>query len=190
MKIEKTKIKWLIFILIVILGIAASALLAEKINPYVRWLGNYGYLGILVGAFAGNATIVFPAPFLSFILPLAVTLASQNNLVLVVLIYALGATGGEMMGYILGRGGKHILNKDDEWLHRKAEKWLARYGSWAIMVLTFQPIFPFDIVGIVAGTLRYPWWKFFIFCFLGRVPKYLFLISGGFELLKLLERIF
>lgn len=185
---NKHWIKYGVFILLVVLLIIGSVFLAKEINPYLEWLGKYGYLGVFLGALAANATVIFPAPFMGITFPLAIGLASQTDPFSVSVVYALGATLGEGTAYILGRGGKRILNKKESLLYQKAEKWLNKYGKWwAIMILSAQPIFPFDIVGIVAGVLRYSWWRFLIFCFLGRIPKYLIVIWGGFELWKIIS---
>lgn len=167
--------------------IVGGVFLVDLMKPYLKWLGQYGYLGIFLGAFIGNATIIFPAPFMSIIFPLAIGLASQTDPFSVSIVYAFGATLGEGIGYIVGRGETRILNKEESALYQKAEGWLNKRGKWAILGLSFQPIFPFDVVGIVAGALKYPWWKFLFFCFLGRIPKYLIIVGGGFEFWKFLN---
>lgn len=84
-----------------------------------------------------------------------------------------------------------IGNKLKNWLGKyriakRMRNWLEKHQSEVtITSLAFQPILPFDVVGIVAGTLKYPFWKFFIFCFLGRVPKYIIWIGLGIEVEKL-----
>ncbi len=180
-------VKYGVGIAFVIAIMVGGIFLVDLISPYLKWFGQYGYLGIFLGAFLANATIIFPAPFMSIIFPLAIGLASQTDPFSVSVIYALGATFGEGIGYIIGRGETRILNKEESLLYRKAEGWLNRHGKWAIVVLSLQPIFPFDIVATVAGALKYPWWQFLFFCFLGRIPKYLFIIGGGFEFWKLLN---
>jgi len=52
---------------------------------------------------------------------------------------------------------------------------LKRHGGLAIVVLAAVPS-PFDFLGILLGSMKYPWWKFLIFTFLGRIPKYCFAI--------------
>lgn len=178
--------KFGIFVIFIILSIVGSIFLIDKINPYIQEWQQYGYLAIFLGALAANATVVFPATFMTFIIPLAVSLASQTDLFSVAIVYAFGATLGEGVGYILGRGGKRIiLDKNNGLLFKKAESWLERWGKWAIIGLSAQPIIPFDIIGIVAGALKYPWWKFLIYCFIGRIPKYILIIGFGFELWKI-----
>ena len=153
-------------------------------------LKQYGYLGVFLSALAANATIVLPAPFMSFTILFAISLASQTNLIVVVLSYALGASLGEGVGYLIGRGGKRMLNDRENGLYQRVEKWVKKHGNWAIIILSFQPIFPFDFVGLAAGAIKYPWWKFLLFCFIGRIPKYLILIGGGFEIWKFFSDIF
>ena len=72
------------------------------------------------------------------------------------------------------------------WLRPRTEKWLKKYGGWAIFVLALQPVFPFDVAGIVAGAAKYPYYKFFIFCFAGRIVKYIVMIGGGIEVWRLI----
>ena len=72
------------------------------------------------------------------------------------------------------------------WFRTRAEQWLKKYGGWAIFILAIQPVFPFDVAGIVAGTTKYPYYKFFIFCFAGRIIKYIVMIVGGIELWRLI----
>jgi membrane protein YqaA with SNARE-associated domain len=180
----RRRAKWGFFIFLILAGIVASVFLGKEIGPFLKGWERYGYLGVFLSALAVNATVILPVPFMSFSFPLAIGLVSQSNLFLVCLTYALGATLGEGIGYILGRGGKIALNNNENTLYHRIEGWLSKHGQWAISILSFQPIFPFDIVGIVAGALKYPFWKFLIFCFLGRIPKYLFLIGAGVELGK------
>lgn len=62
--------------------------------------------------------------------------------------------------------------------------WLEKYGGLAIMGLAFFPS-PFDFLGVLLGSMRYPWWKFWLFTFLGRVPKYIiaiYLLYYGVEI--------
>jgi len=192
--IKKLNRRWLKYGVGTALAVAivvGGIFLIDLTSPYLKWLGQYGYLGVFLGAFLANATVILPAPFVSITFPLAIGLASQTDPFSVSAVYALGATFGEGIAFLLGRGGKKVLNKDENLLYQKAERWLNKYGKWwAIMILSAQPVFPFDIVGIVAGALKYPWWKFLIFCFLGRIPKYLIIIGGGFEFWKFLNHSF
>ncbi len=181
-KNNRIKLNWKkigLFGAFIVLSGVISFFILKKFTPYFAEWQQYGYLGLFLCALVANVTIVVPAVFMSFIVPFAVSLAGQTNILLVAVVYAAGATLGESLGYILGRWGKRIIIDRNGNFYQKAEKWLEKYGWWAIIALSLQPILPFDIVGIVAGTLKYPFFKFLIFCFLGRVPKYLIVITIG-----------
>lgn len=176
---------WLVFIFLVFLSIIGTVILIEKGEPYLSGCGELGYLGVFLTAFLVNAMIILPAPFLVFALSLAVEVAVQTNFWAVVLVYAFGATLGEGFGYLLGlSGGKMIKKKESHRLFQKAKELLKKHGDLAVFGLSFQPILPFDFLGIMAGVMRYPWRRFLVFCFLGRIPKYALLIGLGFEILR------
>jgi len=163
------------------IGTASVIFLKEVASSFLETLGTLGYLGVFLGALAANASIIFPV-FPPIFIPFAISFASQADPYLVSILYAVGASFGEGISYIWGKGGKALLDhkdRKDRWIYTKMEGWLNRHGKWAIFILAFQPILPFDVLGIVAGFINYSWKKLLIFCFLGRVPKYLILIAGG-----------
>jgi len=62
---------------------------------------------------------------------------------------------------------------------------MKRYGDVVILVLAFVPNPVFDIAGMVAGALRMPLWRYFIFSWIGKVGKMLLFAYGGLSVLKL-----
>jgi uncharacterized membrane protein YdjX (TVP38/TMEM64 family) len=48
---------------------------------------------------------------------------------------------------------------------------MKRYGSLAVFIFALVPLFVFDFVGIVAGTMKFPLRKFLFYTFLGRLPR-------------------
>lgn len=183
----KEKKNWMILLEyggFIVLTVAIIWLLAGKLTFYLQEWKKYGYLGVFVISFFTCATVILPFPFAGLSISLAVSLASQTDPFTVALVCALGATLGEGVGYIVGRTGKKILNVKEMTLYQRVKGWLQKHGKWAIIGLSFQPIFPFDILGIIAGTLRYPFLKFLLFCFLGRIPKYLIIVLLGSEILN------
>lgn len=102
-----------------------------------------------------------------------------------------GKTGNFLREY----SGWEIMNKKDGF-YQKGEKWLRknaekRVWSWiVILILAAQPILPFDVAGIVAGSLRYPFWKFFTATLTGRIIKYIIMLILGVELWKFWKIIF
>ena len=80
-----------------------------------------------------------------------------------------GAAIGEMVGYMAGYSGHGIIKNNK--LYQKLVSWVGRWGVIAIFIFTLFPLF-FDLVGLAAGVLRFPLWKFILICWLGRTILY------------------
>ena len=63
---------------------------------------------------------------------------------------------------VMCRGGSAII--DDLPHYQRLEDLMSRYGGLVILVLSVIPNPVFDAAGIAAGVLRYPVWKFLLFC--------------------------
>ncbi len=160
--------------LIVIIAIAIGIFCFYRDNPErFEQLEELGYLGVFLSSLILNATVVLPAGNFLFLFVLGGTLPSP---VLVGLIGGLAAAIGEFTGYAAGYSGQAIIKKRR--LYTKLEGWMKRWGSLTIFFLSVAPLF-FDIAGISAGALRFPAWKFFIACWLGRTILYLTIAWAG-----------
>jgi membrane protein DedA with SNARE-associated domain len=58
------------------------------------------------------------------------------------------------------------------------EGWVRRWGVLAIFILSLVPFF-FDLVGIAAGALRFPLWKFWLASWLGRTLNYVIFVLAS-----------
>jgi uncharacterized membrane protein YdjX (TVP38/TMEM64 family) len=139
------------------------------------WLA---YLVVFLVSLVSNLTIIAPVPFALSIL---IAASTKWNPVLIALFASIGASIGELSAYYAGRLGRKIAIPESAVWHSRFERWIKRYGFWAIFVLAFQPILPFDIAGLIAGAARMPLRIFFPALWLGRFPKYLIfaLIGAG-----------
>jgi membrane protein YqaA with SNARE-associated domain len=155
--------------LLFIVGIVIGVFLVYKYNPdMIENLKGYGYLGSFIISIILNASVVLPVGNFVVIAALGATLPSAT---LVGLTGGIGAAIGEMTGYLAGYGGQALVTtKTNRW-YLRLEAWLCKHGAPAIFLLSVFP-FAFDIVGCIAGALRYPPWKFFIACWLGRTVLY------------------
>ena len=102
---------------------------------------------------------------------------------LVGIIGGIGAGVGEMTAYIAGRSGRQLLAKSS--IYTRVERWVKRWGWIAIFILSIFPLI-FDVVGIIAGAMRMPWWRFFLACWAGRTVSYVtvaYLAHYGFKAL-------
>lgn len=145
----------------------------------IEELKAYGYLGAFVSSIIFNATLILPAGNIAILTALGVSLSSP---VLVGLAGGSGAAIGEITGYIAGRSGRGLLARSQ--MYGRVEGWVQRWGWLTILIFSVVP-FVFDLVGLAAGALRYPFWKFVIFCWLGRVILYIGFVSlaaWGFEI--------
>ncbi|MFC1921359.1 YqaA family protein [Chloroflexota bacterium] len=164
----KTKIIPVITVLFVIAITVALFLFRDRVSE----LGNYGYLGVFLISLIGNATIILPVP----VFLLIVAFGASFNPILVGLVSALGGTIGEMTCYLLGFSGRGVV--ENRKIYDRAVEWLRRWGALTVFVFAATPS-PFDVIGIVAGLLKYPFWKFFVASLAGKIVKYVILAYGG-----------
>jgi len=134
------------------------------------------YLSVFVASLVANMTIIAPVPFAIVII---ITAASKFNPWIIALCAATGGSIGEISGYYAGRLGKKIAIPDSIVGYHRIESWINKHGFWAIMLLALQPIIPFDIGGLVAGTAKMPLYKFLPALWLGKFPKYLLFSLAG-----------
>jgi len=147
--------------LFTVLVVVAIMLAIFLYRDRVAELGNYGYLGAFLICLLCNASIILPVPGLLLIF----ALGAAFNPFLVGLASSAGGTIGELTGYMLGYGGRRIV--ENRGLYTKAVQWLKKWGALTIFVFAVTPL-PDDIAGITAGALRFPVWKFLLVCFLGK----------------------
>ena len=130
-------------------------------------LQGYGYLGLFVLSVLGNATIVLPVP----VVLTAFLGGGIFNPFWVGVVVSLGATIGELTGYVAGASGKHLVSQEQK--IQKVKKWMDKYGLWVIFVLAIVPNPAFDLAGIVAGASGVKIYKYLVVVFFGKLIKFL-----------------
>ncbi|MDD5190972.1 MAG: VTT domain-containing protein [Dehalococcoidales bacterium] len=138
----------------------------------IKQLGDYGYLGAFLISLLTNASILLPMPSLILIFPLG----AAFNPVLVGLAAGAGGALGEMTAYIAGYSGRGIWHDNPNYI--KAANWLKKWGMTIIFLYSATPM-PLDLMGLAAGNLRFPAWKFFTACLPGKIIKYIALAYAG-----------
>jgi len=155
--------------LLLVIAITVGIFFFYKNYPArVSQLKSYGYLSAFLISLILNATVILPAG--NFLLLFALGGALPLPVV-VGLAGGAGAAIGEITGYLAGRSGRAVVVKQGK-TYAKLEHWVARWGTLTILVMSIVP-FVFDLVGIAAGVLRFPFWKFLLFCWLGRTILYI-----------------
>ena len=139
----------------------------------VAELEDYGYLGAFLVSLVCNATVILPA---GNILILSVLGAVLPSAVVVGLVGGAGAAIGEITGYMAGYSGRGLAERSK--MYNRVEGWMRRWGALTIFIMSVLP-FIFDLAGIAAGVLRFPFWKFFLLCWLGRTLLYIVVALAG-----------
>lgn len=153
-----------------VLGLSA-ALLAVPIDYDA--VGDYGYLGVFLTTLITTGAFVLPVPYLAVIFKAGTFL----NPAVVALVAGVAAALGELTGLIIGRSGRALV-PDGRW-YSLAEHWMRRHGFVTVAIASFIPNPAFDIVGIIAGAVRYPARRFCIACFFGKTLKFLLIAYFG-----------
>ncbi len=155
---------------ITILLVIAISVVLWVFRHEIAGLKDYAYLGVFVVSLASSATVLVPVPGIVVFVPLLMTL----NPVLVGLVGAAGSIIGETTAYAAGRSGSNLANRGKR--YEQVAGWMKKRGSLIVFLFAALPILPMDVAGIVAGALRYPFWKFVLLGWLGKNIKYVSLM--------------
>jgi membrane protein YqaA with SNARE-associated domain len=166
-------------------GFAIALLLGISVAIFVfrdqfAKLAAVGYAGIFLVSLLANATIILPAPSLALVFAMGSALPPLA----VGLVAGTGEALGELTGYAAGFAGRGIVEKRKHYDRMAA--WMRRRGGITVFVLSLVPNPFFDLAGLVAGTLRYPLWRFLMFCWMGKVIKTTLVAWAGAESLTLI----
>ena len=124
---------------------------------------QYGYAGAFLISIFGNFTIFFPVPFTITIYAFGATL----NPLLLGLVCGLGSTVGEFSAYLVGVGGRKVIEGRYEERLESAKRLIQRYGAAIIFLFALLPL-PDDVILIPLGVLRYDLKKALGAMFLGK----------------------
>ncbi|PZC49063.1 MAG: putative membrane protein YdjX, TVP38/TMEM64 family, SNARE-associated domain [Chloroflexi bacterium] len=150
-------------VLIFLVLTVALVLITIAVLPFLVSFGPWGYLAGFVITLMGSATVVIPAPgFASVVL-----MATELNPIIMGVASGVGGTIGELSAYWLGAQGQGML--EGHRLYDVTKRHMERHGGWTLFAVGLIPFIPVDIGGIIAGTTRYPVWRFLLYLGLGKV---------------------
>lgn len=153
------------------------AIFSEQFFEWAIFLTEtWGYLGIFIVNFVGSATIFLPFP--AFLITF--TAAAFLNPWLVGIISGVGSAIGELTGYALGRGGGKLLDKHQKKILKRTERWTKKHGVFPVIFLFALTPLPDDIIGIIAGVIKYDIKYFFLATVLGKIILYTAIAWAGF----------
>jgi membrane protein DedA with SNARE-associated domain len=183
--LKKRLIPLLILLLIIAITVGIHLVYGRHPERLIE-LEDYVYGGAFLISLIGNATIILPGAVLVILSEISVVLYPVTGPVgpiIVGLVGGAGAAIGEITGYMAGYSGRGIVERSK--LYNRVEGWMRRWGAMTIFIFSVVPFF-FDLAGIAAGALRFPFWKFFLLCWLGRTLLYVvfvLLAALGFKTL-------
>ena len=143
-------------------------------------LVKLGLIGIFLANLLGSLTVIFPAPAILTAFAGGIWL----NPVWAGLLAGLGSGLGEISGYLVGYSGKPVI--ENQQLYGRIRPWMARNGFITLLVLAALPNPLFDMAGITAGAMGFPFLKFVVATCAGKMVKGLTLAFLGAESSKLL----
>ena len=160
--------RWLLLFIVIVL-IAAIGYATFRLSSHFEGFERYGYIGAFLIAFICSTTIIFPTPGVVVIFAMAAS--PTFSWAWVALAAAIGGALGEFTAYLAGYAGTIAVAPQQSQWYQRAEGWMKRYGSITIFAFALAPFLPFDVAGIAAGTLKFPFWKFVAATIAGRIPR-------------------
>lgn len=148
----------------------------------IRKFQDWGYFGIFLTSLIGNASIALPIPSLFF----TFVGGGTFNWLVVGLVSGVGEALGESTGYLAGYGGSAII--EDKAMYKKMQGYMAKYGGLTIFALSVFPNPLFDLAGIAAGASHFGYFRFLVYCWVGKTIKTtVFALAGAYSVTWLLD---
>ncbi len=165
-----------------------------------------GYPGAFIISFLGNATILFPFPYIGVPFILGgiideVTSAFVFNPWIIGLVAGFGAMLGEMTSYLIGYGGGQLIDQEQRNGFKEFIESHPKATPLIIWFLAVTPI-PDDILILPLGAAKYSWWRVAIPQFIGKTMfmmaiawagriglEFIGSLFGGTDPLSLLSRV-
>ncbi|MDO8428792.1 MAG: VTT domain-containing protein [Candidatus Diapherotrites archaeon] len=147
---------------------------------------TYGLPGVFIATIIANATILLPVPVDIFIVLFGQIDFYHLGILspfILGLTVGLGAAIGELSGYVIGyfsikslqefRKQQFSINFDE------IKERVQNQGTYFIALAALIP-FPFDIIGLLCGVMRFDVRKFFLAVWVGKTGRYIILSYAGY----------
>ncbi len=168
---------------VLVISLVAGVILLRNRLPETD---SIGYVGVFVLSLMGSASILVPIP------GIAAVCAGSSLLNLfplwVAVVAATGEALGELSGYLLGYSGRGIAQNVR--FYPRVERWMERQGWLALLLASSIPNPLFDLIGIAAGTLKYPVPQFLVSVGAGKLIKNMTIAYACYYGVGLMPRFF
>ena len=172
---SRKQLKYMVLLVAGALTMILVSILVQKPTNPQEYIETSGYVGVFLMGVIGSASPIWPLPgsWAAF-----VAAGLGLNPFLIALAAGVGEPIGELSGYTTGYGGQIVINRWKR--YDQIMNWMKRHGGPTIFIVSAIPNFFIKLATIAAGSLRYPLWKFFIYCWAGKTVKSLgFALAGA-----------
>jgi membrane protein DedA with SNARE-associated domain len=158
-------------------------LTAPIVNVATDQVGAYGVLAVFLLMILESACIPVPSEAIMLYGGFLVS-RGDESLLLIVAAGVLGNVAGSWIAYGVGRTRGREWALRWHWLHitpkrlDAADRWFARWGSWAVLGSRCLPIIR-TFISLPAGIARMPFWRFTVLTLIGCIPWVLALALAG-----------
>ncbi len=158
----------LLFLMLSLLNINFGQWLANVVLWFYETFGDLGiYIGVFLISIFGNFTIFFPVPYVVALIVVSAVIDFPGvNPIILGLTGGLGATIGEIVSWLIGKGSQGML-KDSERINRMKTYVEKGWAPILIFVFAATPL-PDDAFLIVLGMVGYSLWVTIFYCFIGK----------------------
>jgi membrane protein YqaA with SNARE-associated domain len=185
-----------IYVLVVmVLLITALSVFAIIYRGWVQALEGYGYLGLFFLNILAAATVIVPIPAIVAVFAMGGIL----NPLLVGAVAGIGEGIGGLSAYFLGHSGRMGFNNFHNSLngnkrYRSIYSWIEKRlkNRWALTIFVSSAIpNPFFLpMGAASALAQFPFWKFFMCCWIGKTVKGIVIAGLGALGLRAIFHIF
>lgn len=172
---SRKQLKYMVLLVAGALTMILVSILVQKPTNPQEYIETSGYVGVFLMGVIGSASPIWPLPgsWAAF-----VAAGLGLNPFLIALAAGVGEPIGELSGYTAGYGGQIMINRWKR--YDQIMNWMRRHGGPTIFIISAIPNFFIKLATIAAGSLRYPLWRFFIYCWAGKTVKSLgFALAGA-----------
>jgi membrane protein YqaA with SNARE-associated domain len=147
-------------------------------------ISAYGYLGVFLVSLLAATVLFVPIPSI----PIVFLMGAILNPFLVGLVSGIGESLGEITGYTAGFSGRETL--DNRQRYTRIKGWMRLRGTLVLFLFSAIPNLFFKLVGVAAGAIRYPFWKYLLVVFAGKTLKGTVIALLGYWSLRLILQLF
>jgi membrane protein DedA with SNARE-associated domain len=137
-------------------------------------IGSYGLAAVFVLMLLESACIPVPSEAIMLYGGFLVA-RGEEGLVAIIAAGVLGNVVGSWIAYWVGHAKGREWALRFHWLHITekrldvADRWFARWGSWAVLISRCLPIVR-TFISLPAGVARMPFWRFTVLTVIGSIP--------------------